>query len=32
MVSSVVFRYWLDRRSVDDERQIKIWEGIVSRF
>ena len=26
------FRYWLGRRSVDDERQIKRWKGIVSRF
>ena len=26
------FRYWLDRRSVDDERQIKRWKGIASRF
>ena len=24
------FRYWLGRRSVDDERQIKRWKGIVS--
>ena len=24
--------YWLGRRSSDDERQIKRWEGIVSRF
>ena len=26
------FRYWLGRRSEDDERQIKRWKGIVSRF
>ena len=26
------FRYWLGRRSVDDERQIKRWKEIVSRF
>ena len=26
------FRYWLGRRSVDDERQIKKWKRIVSRF
>ena len=26
------FRYWLDRRSLDDERQIIRWKGIVSRF
>ena len=26
------FRYWLGRRSVDDERQIKRSKGIVSRF
>ena len=26
------FRYWLGRRSVDDERKIKRWKGIVSRF
>ena len=26
------FRYWLGRRSKDDERQIKRWKGIVSRF
>ena len=25
-------RYWLGRRSNDDERQIKRWERIVSRF
>ena len=25
-------RYWLGRRSSDDERQIKQWVGIVSRF
>ena len=24
--------YWLGRRSVDDERQIKRWKGIVTRF
>ena len=23
------FRYWLGRRSLDDERQIKRWKGIV---
>ena len=26
------FRYWLGRRSVDDERQINRWKGIASRF
>ena len=26
------FRYWLGRRSKDDERQIKRWNGIVNRF
>ena len=26
------FRYWLGRRSKDDERQIKRWKGIVNRF
>ena len=26
------FRYWLERRSKDDESQIKRWEGIVKRF
>ena len=26
------FRYWLGRRSKDDERQIKRWKRIVSRF
>ena len=26
------FRYWLDRRSANDERQIKRWKGIVTRF
>ena len=26
------FRYWLGRRSVDDERQINGWKRIVSRF
>ena len=26
------FRYWLGRRSKDDERQINRWKGIVSRF
>ena len=26
------FRYWLRRRSKDDERQTKRWKGIVSRF
>ena len=26
------FRYWLGRRTIDDERQIKRWKGIVSIF
>ena len=26
------FRYYLGRRSKDDERQIKRWKGIVNRF
>ena len=26
------FRYYLERKSEDDERQIKRWKGIVSRF
>ena len=26
------FRYWLGRRSKDDERQINRWKKIVSRF
>ena len=26
------FRYWLGRRSLDVERQINRWKGIVSRF
>ena len=26
------FRHWLGRRSVDDERSINRWKGIVSRF
>ena len=26
------FRYWLGRRSKDDERQIERWKGIVNRF
>ena len=26
------FRYWLDRRSKDDKRQIYRWKKIVSRF
>ena len=26
------FRYWLSRRSSDDERQINRWKGIVIRF
>ena len=26
------FRYWLGRRSLDYERQINRWRGIVSRF
>ena len=25
-------RYWLGRRSKDEERQIKRWKGIVNRF
>ena len=25
-------RYWLGRRSSDDARQIKRWEGIINRF
>ena len=25
-------RYWLGRRTKDDERQIKRWKEIVSRF
>ena len=29
---SMVFRYWLGRRSKDYERHIKRWEGIVNRF
>ena len=28
----MVFRYILGRKSVDNERQIKIWKGIVNRF
>ena len=28
----MVFRYWLIRRSEDDERQINRWKKIVSRF
>ena len=28
----MVFRYWVGRRSLDDERQITRWKGIVSRF
>ena len=28
----MVFRYWLGRRSLDDERLIIRWKGIVSRF
>ena len=28
----VVFRYWLIRRSEDDERQINRWKKIASRF
>ena len=28
----VYFRYWLGRRSSDDERQINRWKGIASRF
>ena len=26
------FRYWLGRRSLDDERQINRWKKIVGRF
>ena len=26
------FRYWLGRRSLDDERQMNRWKKIVSRF
>ena len=26
------FRYWLGRRSADDERQINRWKDIVGRF
>ena len=26
------FRYWLGRKSLDDERQINRWKGIMSRF
>ena len=26
------FRYWLGRRTKDDERQINRWKGIASRF
>ena len=26
------FRYWLDTRLLDDERQIVRWKGVVSRF
>ena len=26
------FRYWLGRRSKEDERQIDIWKKVVSRF
>ena len=26
------FRYWLDRRSSDDERQINRWKRTVSKF
>ena len=26
------FRYYLGRRSEDDERQIKRWKGIINRF
>ena len=26
------FRYWLGRRSLDDEREINRWKEIVSRF
>ena len=27
-----IFRYWLGKRSKDDERQIKRWKVIVNRF
>ena len=26
------FRYWLDTRLLDDERQIVRWKGVASRF
>ena len=26
------FRYWLDRRSLDDKRQVDTWKNIVTRF
>ena len=26
------FRYWLGRKSLDDERQINRWKDAVSRF
>ena len=26
------FRYWLDRKSLDDKRQINRWKRILSRF
>ena len=26
------FRYWLGRRSLDDERKINKWKGFVSRL
>ena len=26
------FRYWLGRKSLDDERQINRWKRILSRF
>ena len=26
------FRYWLGRKSLDDERQITRWKGDLSRF
>ena len=26
------FRYWLDRRSLDDKRKITRWKRIVNRF
>ena len=29
---SDILRYFLGRKSVDDERQIKRWKGIVCRF